>query len=79
MCFSVSVSVAYVLKLPKRFSRMNRLLNAYATRLVRQIFSFLALLIHTFKKGMELCLDASRKLAEIMRLCLKEADSLSNE
>ncbi|XP_057534003.1 exosome complex component RRP41-like isoform X2 [Amaranthus tricolor] len=30
-------------------------------------------------EGMELCLDASRKLAEIMRLCLKEADSLSNE
>ncbi|XP_021760125.1 exosome complex component RRP41-like [Chenopodium quinoa] len=30
-------------------------------------------------EGMELCVDASKKLADIMRSCLKEADSPSNE
>lgn len=30
-------------------------------------------------EGMELCLDACKKLAEIMRSCLKEADTPSNE
>ncbi|KAL2933202.1 Exosome complex component RRP41-like [Bienertia sinuspersici] len=30
-------------------------------------------------EGMELCLDACKKLAEIMRSCLKEDDSPSNE
>lgn len=30
-------------------------------------------------EGMELCLDACKKLAKIMRSCLKETDSPSNE